>query len=67
MRTRQLRTLVVSLILAFTFSSFSVAAAPRERDRWFDRDFSFVHKVVKHLKKTLGIGAQGDTLTLPTP
>ena len=66
MRSRQLRTLVVSLILAFTFS-FSVGAAPRERDRWFDRDFSFVHKVVKHIKKTLGIGTQGDTLTLPTP
>ncbi|MDP9192353.1 MAG: hypothetical protein M3P06_11700 [Acidobacteriota bacterium] len=67
MRSRQLRTLVVSLILAFTFSSFSVAAAPRERDRWFDRDFSFARKVVKHIKKTLGVGTQGDTLTLPTP
>jgi len=66
MRSRQLRTLVVSLILAFTFSS-SVAAAPRERDRWFDRDFSFVRKVVKQIKKTLGVGTQGDTLTLPTP
>jgi hypothetical protein len=67
MRSRQLRTVVFSLILAFTFSSFSVAAAPRERDRWFNRDFSFVGKVVKHIKTTLGIGSQGDTLTLPTP
>ena len=65
MRSRQFRALVVSLILALTFSS-SLAAAPRERDRRFD-DSSLIRKVVKHIKKTLRIGPQEDTLTLPTP
>lgn len=67
MRSRQLRTLVVSLILALTFSSFPVMAAPRDRDGWFDRDFAFIGKVIKHIKKTFGVGTNADTLTLPTP
>lgn len=66
MRSRQLRTLVVSLILAFTFSS-SVAAAPRERDRWFDRDFPTISKFIKSVRKAFGVGTNADGLTLPTP
>ncbi len=67
MRFRQFRTLVVSLILAFTFSTFPVMAAPRDRDGWFDRDFPFIGKVIKRIRKTFGVGTNGDTLILPTP
>jgi hypothetical protein len=67
MRTRQIRTLVASFILAFLVSSFPVMAAPRERHGWLQRELPFVGKFIKHLRKTFGIGTNSDGLTLPTP
>jgi len=66
MRTRQLRALVVSVLLGLMLS-MPAMAAPRDREGWLDRDFSFVSKVLKVLKKTFGVGTTSDGLTLPTP
>lgn len=67
MRSRQLRTLVVSLVLAFTFSSFPVMAKPSERDGRLDRDLPFISKIVKQIKKTFGVVTNSDGLTVPIP
>jgi hypothetical protein len=67
MRSRQLRTLVVSLVLALTFSSFPVMAKPSERDGRLDRDLPFLSKVIKQIRKAFGVVTNGDGLTLPTP
>lgn len=64
MRTRQVRALAVCVLLTFMLSAM---AAPRDGDSWWDRDFSFIRKVVKKLKKTFGVAANADTLTLPKP
>lgn len=66
MRSRQFRSLVVSILLAFMLS-LPAMAAPRDREGWLDRDLSFVSKVLKVLKKTFGVGTTSDGLTLPTP
>lgn len=69
MRSRQLRILVFSLILTFTLGNLPVMAASRDREARFDRDrdFTFINRVIKHIKKTLRISTTSDTLTLPTP
>jgi hypothetical protein len=67
MRTRQFRALVVSVLLIFTLSTVPAAAATRDHDGWWNRDFSFIGKVVKKLKRTFGISTTADGLTLPTP
>jgi hypothetical protein len=67
MRNRRFRCFVLSLLLAFMMSAVPVAAAPRTHDGWWDRDFSFVNRIVKKVKKVFGVSANADTLTLPTP
>ena len=67
MRTRQFRALVVSVLLTFMLSAVPATAAPRDRDGWWDRDFPFIGKVVKQLKKTFGVSTNADGLTLPKP
>ena len=67
MRTRQIRAVAVSVVLSFLLFSVPLQAASRDGDGWWGRDFSFIGKVVKKLKKTFGVAANADTLTLPTP
>ncbi|HEV7767937.1 MAG TPA: hypothetical protein VGQ76_23240 [Thermoanaerobaculia bacterium] len=67
MRTRQFRALAVSVLLAFMLSTVPAMAAPRDHGGWWDRDFSFIGKVVKKLRKTFGVTTNSDGLTLPTP
>jgi hypothetical protein len=67
MRTRQLRTLIVSLILVLTFINQPVTAAPCYRDGWYERDLPFIGKMIKKIKNTFRVGSQTDGLTLPRP
>lgn len=67
MRSRQFRALVVSFLLAVVLSSVPITAAPRTRDGWMDREFSFISKVIAKIQKAFGVAADADTLTLPKP
>jgi hypothetical protein len=68
MRIRQLRALVVSILLTFVLSSMPVMAAPHHRDGdWIDRELPFIGRVIAKIKKTFGVTTNSDGLTLPTP
>jgi hypothetical protein len=67
MPNRQFRPFVLSIAFAFMMSTVPVAAVPRDQDGWRERDFSFINRIVKKVKKTFGVSANADTLTLPTP
>jgi hypothetical protein len=58
---------VVSVLLTFMLSTVPVMGAPRESDGWWRGDLHFIGKVIKRIKKTLGISSNSDGLTLPTP
>lgn len=64
MRSRQYRALVVSVLLAVLLASTPVAAAPRDGRR---ERVPVVEKVIKQIKRVLGISTNADGLTLPTP
>ncbi len=65
MRQRQPYALVLSCVLAFSLSSISLTAAPRDRDGGDGRDLPGIARLIKQIKRVVTI--LGDTLTLPKP
>ncbi len=68
MRTRQFRALAISVLLTLLLSTVPVTAAPRDSDGWVDREFPYIAKIIKKVKRTLGgVTTNADGLTLPKP